>query len=163
VPLMRKRFVEDLKWIEEEEMLDIVSLSQSTPGPIAVNASLMTGYRIAGIPGALLSVLGTTLPPLIIISIISFFYAQFRDNVYVSNLMLGMQAGVAAVICSVVFDLGKNVVKGKDLLSILIMCAVFALVYFVKINVIFIIIACALIGILRGVIHRKRIKGGNNK
>ena len=80
VPLMRKRFVEDLHWIDEQEMLDLISVSQSSPGPIAVNASLMIGYHMGGIPGALITAFGTVLPPLLIISVISFFYQQFRTT-----------------------------------------------------------------------------------
>ena len=97
VSLMRKRFVEQLHWIDEDEMLDLVAVAQSSPGPIAVNASLMVGYHVAGVWGAALSVLGTVIPPLITISAVSYFYSLFRSNPYVGNLMLGMQAGVAAV------------------------------------------------------------------
>ena len=74
-------------WIEEEEMLDLTAIAQASPGAIAVNASIMLGYHIAGIPGAILAVLGTVLPPLIIISIISMFYQAFRNNVIVSMAM----------------------------------------------------------------------------
>ena len=102
IPLMRKKFVEELGWIEEEEMLDLTAIAQASPGAIAVNASIMLGYHIAGIPGAILAVLGTVLPPLIIISIISMFYQAFRNNVIVSMAMRGMLCGVAAVICDVV-------------------------------------------------------------
>ena len=87
IPLMRKKFVEELGWIEEEEMLDLTAIAQASPGAIAVNASIMLGYHIAGIPGAILAVLGTVLPPLIIISIISMFYQAFRNNVIVSMAM----------------------------------------------------------------------------
>lgn len=64
IPLMRKKFVEELGWIEEEEMLDLTAIAQASPGAIAVNASIMLGYHIAGIPGAILAVLGTVLPPI---------------------------------------------------------------------------------------------------
>ena len=104
---MRKKFVEELGWIEEEEMLDLTAIAQASPGAIAVNASIMLGYHIAGIPGAILAVLGTVLPPLIIISIISMFYQAFRNNVIVSMAMRGMLCGVAAVICDVVIKDGK--------------------------------------------------------
>lgn len=90
IPLMRKKFVEDLGWIEEQEMMDLTAIAQSSPGAIAVNASILVGYHVAGISGALLTVLGTVLPPLIMISVISFFYQQFRDNVFVNMAMTGM-------------------------------------------------------------------------
>ena len=77
IPLMRKKFVEQLHWIDEEEMMDLTAIAQSSPGAIAVNASILVGYRVAGVPGALVTVLGTVLPPLIILSIISFFTLRF--------------------------------------------------------------------------------------
>ena len=77
IPLMRKKFVEELGWIQEDEMMDLAAIAQSSPGAIAVNASILVGYHVAGIPGAMLTVLGTVLPPLIIISIISTFYQAF--------------------------------------------------------------------------------------
>ena len=80
VPLMRKKFVEELGWIEEQEMLDFTAIAQSSPGPIAVNASILVGYHVAGIPGALLTALGTILPPLVIISAISLFFQAFANK-----------------------------------------------------------------------------------
>lgn len=106
IPLMRKKFVDQLHWIEEQEMLDLAAIAQSAPGAIAVNASILVGYHVAGVPGALLTVTGTVLPPLLIISVISFFYAAFRSNPIVSMAMNGMMAGVAAVICDVVVTMG---------------------------------------------------------
>lgn len=67
IPLMRERFVKELHWIEEEEMLDLTAIAQSSPGSIAINASILVGYHVAGIPGALITVVGSALPPLIII------------------------------------------------------------------------------------------------
>ena len=105
VPLMRKKFVEELKWIDEEEMLNLVAISQSAPGPIAVNASIMVGYRLAGVLGALITTVGTVLPPLIIITVIAKFYTAFKENRIVNALLLGMRAGVAAVIIDVIISI----------------------------------------------------------
>ena len=80
VSLMKKKFVEDLQWLEEEEMLDITAIAQSSPGPIPINASVILGYRMYGVIGSLVAILGTALPPMIIISVISVFYTQFRSN-----------------------------------------------------------------------------------
>ena len=120
VPLMRKKFVEELGWLEEQEMMDLTAIAQSAPGPIAVNASILVGYRTAGIPGALLTAFGTVLPPLLIISIISFFYQAFRDNVIVNIAMAGMLAGVAAVILDVVINLLRKLLEKKRLLIMLV-------------------------------------------
>lgn len=146
IPLMRKKFVEEYHWIEEEEMLDMTAIAQSSPGAIAVNASIIIGYRLAGVLGALITVLGTVLPPLIILTVISYFYAAFRDNRTVQALMTGMQVGVAAVIADVVYDMGKSVVKEKNILPILVMAAAFIAVYFFKVNVIVIILAAGIVG-----------------
>ena len=87
VPLMRKKFVKELGWIEEQEMLDLTAIAQSSPGAMAVNASILVGYRVAGVTGAFVAIVGTVLPPLIILSVISLFYTAFRDNLYVGFLL----------------------------------------------------------------------------
>jgi len=108
VPLMKKRFVDRLHWLEEEEMLNLITLAQSSPGAVAVNASVLVGRRIAGLPGMLIATLGTVLPPFIILSVVSLFYTAFRDNAVVNAVLKGMQAGVAAVIADVVRQGGKG-------------------------------------------------------
>lgn len=150
VPLMRKKFVEQYKWIEEEEMLDLVAISQSCPGAIAVNASVLIGYRVGGVAGALATVLGTSLPPLIILSVISLFYQAFRSNLYVGYALKGMQAGVAAVILDVVYTMAADVVKKKQWLPIVIMVLSFVFAYFFDVNVILIIALCAVVGLIFG-------------
>lgn len=148
IPLMRKKFVEQLHWIEEQEMLDLTAIAQSTPGAIAVNASIMIGYHVAGITGALLAVLGTILPPLIIISIVSLFYRAFRDNVIIDMVMKGMLAGVAAVICDVVITMGQGVFKQKRLVPVVMMLVTFGLVHFAHMNVIIILLICGAVGVI---------------
>ena len=71
VSLMKKKFVEELEWLDEDEMLDVTAITQSAPGPLPVNASVIIGYRMAGILGSVVAIIGTILPPMIIISIIS--------------------------------------------------------------------------------------------
>ena len=146
VPLMRKKFVEERKWIGEEEMMDLTAIAQSAPGAIAVNASILVGYQIAGLAGAWVAVLGTILPPLGIISVISLFYSAFRSNVIVNLAMKGMMAGVAAVLCDVVLTMGKSVLREKRVLPVLVLLASFAAVRFWKVNIILIFLVCGLIG-----------------
>ena len=146
IPLMRKKFVDELHWIEEQEMMDLTAIAQCSPGAIAVNASILVGYHVAGVFGALITVLGTVLPPLIILSVISFFYTAFRDNVIVNMAMTGMLAGVAAVICDVVITMGKSIFRKKRVLPIVVLLASFVAVRFLKINIISIILICAMIG-----------------
>lgn len=146
VPLMKKRFVEELGWIGEDEMLDLIAIAQSSPGAIAVNASILVGYHVAGFPGAMITVLGTVLPPLIIISIISLFYQAFRDNAIVNMAMAGMLCGVAAVICDVVLTMAGSVLKKKRILPVLVMLGSFIAVRFFSVNIILIILVCGMIG-----------------
>jgi chromate transporter len=146
VPLMQKKFVKELKWIEEDEMLDLVAIGQSAPGPVAVNASILIGYRTAGIPGAALTVLGTVLPPLIIITVISYFYLAFRDNLLVNALFKGMQAGVAAVIADVVIEMASKIIKNRQLSSIIVMALAFMAAVIFDINIVFILLISGTLG-----------------
>lgn len=160
IPLMRRKFVEQLGWIGEQEMLDLTAIAQSSPGAIAVNASILVGYRVAGIAGALLTVLGTILPPLIIISVISMFYAAFRENAVVNMVMTGMLAGVAAVICDVVINMGWSIIKMKRLLPLGVMLGAFVAVYFFDVNIILVILICGFIG---GLDTWRREKAGKER
>lgn len=155
VTFMRKKFVEDYGWLTEEEMLDFAAMAQSSPGAIAVNAAILVGWRVAGFAGMAVAVIGTILPPMIVLSVISFFYAAFAANKYVALVLKGMQAGVAAVILDVVFSLGHGVVKEKSLFNLLIMAAAFVATFFFDINVVYIILSAIIIGVLKGFLFNK--------
>jgi chromate transporter len=146
VPLMQKRFVKELKWIEEDEMLDLVAIGQSAPGPIAVNTSILAGYRMAGYRGAFITILGTILPPLITIATISYFYIAFRDNTIVKALLLGMQAGVAEVIVDVVIGMASKIIKARRALPIIVMILAFIATAFLKVNIVIILLTCGALG-----------------
>lgn len=148
VPLMKKKFVTKLGWIKEQEMLNFIAIAQSSPGAIAVNASVLLGYHLSGIPGALVTVFGTILPPLIILSVVAVGYKAFIGNEIVKNVLAGMQAGVCAVIIDVVIDMSSAVVKLKRILPIGLMLAAFAAVAVFRINVLFVILVCALVGLI---------------
>jgi chromate transporter len=159
VSLMKKKFVEELQWLDESEMLDITAIAQSSPGPIPINASVILGYRMHGILGSLISVIGTALPPLIIISIISMFYQQFRDNAIVAIALQVMRAGVAAVIFDVVLNLAKNIVKTRNVMYIAMMFITFLMTYVFGISAITVILICASIGVINLIIDLR--KDGN--
>ncbi|MBQ1257820.1 MAG: chromate transporter [Clostridia bacterium] len=163
IPLMRKRFVEELGWIEEEEMLDLTAIAQSSPGAIAVNAAILVGYRACGFAGALISVLATVLPPLIIISVISLFYQAFRDNAIVNMAMAGMLCGVTAVIFDVVLNMMKGIFQKKRILPVLVMIGAFIAVRYFSVNIIVIILLCGIIGAADTLIREKCRKGGNGR
>lgn len=155
VSLMKKRLVDELAWLSEDEMLDMTALAQSAPGPIAVNAAILVGRRVAGLPGLAAAVLGTLIPPVVIIGVISLIYAQFAANEWVRAALAGMSCGVAAVIADVVAGLGGKVLKGHDGVNIALMIIAFLLTWALKVNVIFIILGAAAIGAVRAVLHGK--------
>lgn len=163
VPLMRKRFVEELGWIDEQEMLDMTAIAQSSPGPIAVNASILVGYHVAGIPGALLTMLGTVTPPLMIISIIVLFYQAFRDNAVVGLVMSGMLCGVAAVIFDVVIDMAKTIFQTKRPLPVILLAGAFIAVRFFSVNIVIVILISGVIGFVDNLYREKKLKKDKTK
>ena len=156
--MMRKYFVNGLRVISEQELLDMAAIAQSTPGAIAVNLAVLVGYRISGIAGAIIACIGTVLPPLIILSIISFFYKAFRDNKIISAILKGMEAGVAAIIVDLVIDMGQGIVKEKNLLLTMMAPAAFLASFVFNINILIIIISCSILCFVQVYIRSK--KGG---
>ncbi len=147
VTFMKRKFVDSLKWLSEEEMLDFAALAQTSPGAIAVNAAILVGWRVCGFAGMAVAVLGTILPPMVILSVISLFYAAFAANRWVALALKGMQAGVAAVILDVACGLGAKVAKERSALSLALMAGAFLANFVFDVNVIFIILAAALAGV----------------
>lgn len=162
IPLMKKKFVDEFKWLEEEDMMNMMAIAQSSPGAIAVNASIIIGYRLAGIAGVLISILGTVLPPLVILSVISIGYTAFRDSVIVQRILRGMQAGVAAVIIDVVISMVIKQIKEKKLLPLITMCAAFLAAVVFQVNVMIIILVCGVIG-AAAVLYEQKKKGLGKK
>ena len=159
VSLMKKKFVEALKWLEEDEMLDITAITQSSPGPLPVNASVIIGYRMQGIPGSLAAVLGTILPPMFVISLICVFYTEFRQNLYIAAALQVMRAGVAAVILDVTWNLAKNVWNSHSVFYTSLMALSFCGAYFFGVSAMIIILICLVIGITEAVLTSYKKKG----
>ncbi len=155
ITFMKRKFVDELGWIDEKEMLDMTALAQSSPGAIAVNAAVLVGWKVGGFPGMLVSVLGTILPPMTILSVISLFYQMFASNRYVALVLKGMQSGVAAVILDVSLSLGIKVFRGKEWVHMAVMAAAFIATFFFKVNVMWIILAAAVVGIALALSARK--------
>ena len=161
VSMMKKKFVDELHYLTEEEMLDMTALAQTAPGAIAVNGAILVGRRVAGVPGLLVAVLATILPPIAIISVISLMYSAFAENEWVRAVLTGMQSGVAAVICDVTANLGGKVVRSRDSVSICLMVAAFVASAVLRVNVIAVILAAAGVGVVRALLACKTPKGGD--
>lgn len=159
ITFMKKIYVDKYHWIDEQEMLDMTALAQSSPGAIAVNAAILVGWHVCGFAGMIVSVLGTIIPPMAILTAISFCYNAFSTNAIIALLLKGMQAGVAAVILDVVCELGLKVAKGKNILHYIIFIVAFIASFVFDINVIFIILATVVVGVIKVLVTKKTDKG----
>ena len=149
ISLMKKKFVDKLHWIDEREILDFTAIAQSSPGAIAVNAAVLLGYRLSGIPGALVAILGTVLPPFLLLSVISVGYSAFIGNKVVKNVLQGMQAGVCAVIIDVVITMGRAILKEHHgIVPAILMAGSFIAAALFHVNPVYVIFFCGLVGCL---------------
>ena len=147
IPLMKAKFVDEYGWLKENEALDLVSIAQSAPGVMTANSSIIMGYRMGGFLGSITALLATVLPPLITLTVISFFYDAVASNPYVRMFLKGMQCGVTAILIKVVFDLVVKQVKKKLALPLIIMAGTFIAAVVFKINIMQIIAVDAIIGL----------------
>lgn len=143
IPMVRRHFTQGNQLFSEEELTDMAAISQTCPGAIAVNLCVLAGRRCCGIPGALVSALGSILPPLIILSAVTVFYDAFRSNLYIAAALQGMEAGAAALVIGVVADLLAGVLKEGSKLSTCAVPVTFAGVFFFHLNPLWIILPAA--------------------
>lgn len=155
VTLMQKKFVHQYHWIDEDEMLDLIAIAQSSPGPIAVNGAIVVGYKLCGLLGVIVGVIATIIPPFFIIFVVSIFYNAFKNNPFIALMLEGMQAGVGAVIASVVYEMASGLLKEKNCIYVMIMIGAFVANYFLKINVAIIILVCMAFGLVYSFYKRK--------
>lgn len=148
VPLQKRRFSDELGWIDEEKILDLVAMAQSAPGPVAINASTLMGYQLFGLKGALLAALATVLPPLVLLSFISLFYRAVQDNPLLRAILRGMQAAVAALIVYTVWDLAYKIWLKKNPLQLVLLAVALAFALFTHINVVLIILLAGLVSVI---------------
>lgn len=149
IPMIRKYFVLDKGYITEAELMDMAAIAQSTPGAIAVNLSVLAGYKTARLKGAFISCLAAVIPPIIILSFISIFYQEFRSNQIIAAVLRGMEVGVAAVIVDLVLDMCKAVLQERCLLLSLIVAASFIAGFFLHVNVIAVLAVSCFLCFLR--------------
>lgn len=148
VPLQKRRFVDELGWFEEDEMLDMIAIAQSAPGPIAINASIITGYRLFGVRGGVLAAIATALPPLLILTVVSYFYTLFAHNPIVRAVLKGMQAAVAALIIHTIITMTENLIQKRSAFQMIMFLICLLITLFTGINVAWLILASALASLL---------------
>lgn len=147
VPVIKDEFAVNRKLIKEEEMLDIVSIATSGPGPMAINASILTGYRLHGVMGGIFAAISSAIPSLLIISVISYFYEAFSQNYYVNAALTGMGGVIAATLIITSYKMAKQALKSHTLLSAIIYITAFIASFIFKINTGIIILVIAIFGL----------------
>ena len=152
---LKKTFVDKYGWMEEDEMMNCTSLAQSAPGPMAISGSVVVGYNLAGVSGATAAVLGTTLPPLVIMIFVCYFYEFIAENKSVQIFLMAMRASVSALILSIAYDSCKNIIKKKKALYIIMAVVSFILMKVMKLSTLTLIVMCAIIGVGEVLFNKK--------
>lgn len=154
VPLIQREAVEKKRWITDEDVLDIVAIAESTPGPIAVNSATFVGFHTAGVPGAVCATLGVVLPSFLIILLVALFLRQFQDLKLVKYAFVGIRAAVLALVLSAVWKLGRQ--SGWTVFSGCVTAAAFALALIPQIDVLWVIAGAAAAGIVYQTVRARK-------
>lgn len=154
---MQQLYVEKKKTITTEELLDLISVAKSVPGTMIANVGMLYGYRVHGLTGGLVCLVGMCLPPMLVMLVISFFYSVFRDNYWVNAAMLGMQAAVVPIIASA----ARNMIKGSVPYPpcVLVIAASTALYLFTPINPVLLVLLGVVCGLLIGGYYERKEAG----
>lgn len=156
IPLIHRETVHRRKWVTEEDILDIVAIAESSPGPIAINAATFVGYKTAGSLGALFATLGVVIPSFTIIAVIATIINYFESLNIVKYAFFGIRAGILALLINAVYMMFKK--TDKSIISYIIMLGAFLGVVILKVNVLYIIITCAVVGVMAQMIKVRRDK-----
>jgi chromate transporter len=147
LPLIEKEIVNNLHWLTHKEFLEVVTISQLTPGPIAINAATFVGYKVGGVIGSLIATVSVCLPPVILVLIVVRFLKRFETNIWVNNVLKGLRPAVVALIASAAYSLvrGGGITEIKGLI---IGIASFIILRIRKLDPILILIIAGIVGIL---------------
>ncbi len=155
IPLISREVAQKRNWITDEEILDIIAIAESTPGPIAINSATFVGYKVAGFWGAAAATFGVVLPSFVVISLISFVLEQFRELSAVKYAFFGIRAGVLALLIKALWAMYSKCPKG--LLSYILMALSFIVAALTNISVLYIIVFCAAVGIATSLVNERRM------
>ena len=156
IPLIQKETVDNHKWITEDDIMEIIAIAESTPGPIAINSATFVGYRTCGILGAAAATLGVVLPSFVIILAISGVLRQFQDLKAVKYAFNGIRAGVLALLFKALWTMYKKSPKGW--VSYVVMGGSFLLTAILDVDVLPVIIGCAVFGLVTALLAERRLK-----
>ena len=156
IPLIQREVVENHKWLDDEDIMSVIAISESTPGPIAINMATFVGYRTAGVLGSAMATFGVVLPSFVIILLVSGILRQFYDSEPVRYAFMGIRAGVLALIAKALWSLYKKC--PHDLLSYVLMAAAFVVVAFFDVSALVVILGCAACGLISSLVMARRDK-----
>jgi len=154
IPLIQHEAVEKNHWISDDDILEIVAIAESTPGPLAINSATFVGYRTCGVLGAMCATLGVVLPSFVVILAISYVLRQFQELKAVQYAFNGIRAGVLALLAKALWMMYKKNPKGW--VSYVVMAAAFVLTAIFDVNVLIVIIGCALFGLITATAMERR-------
>lgn len=146
IPLIQNEAVEKRHWVTDDDILEVLAIAESTPGPIAINSATFVGYKAAGVLGSVCATLGVVLPSFLIILALSFVLQQFQNVQAVRYAFQGIRAGVLALLVKALWTMYKKSPKGWP--AYVVMGGAFVLTTFVPINVVFVLIGCAAFGLI---------------
>jgi len=153
IPLIQKETVENHKWITDDDILEIIAIAESTPGPIAINSATFVGYKTCGFWGAVCATLGVVVPSFLIILAISYILDAFQGLKPVQYAFNGIRAGVLALLFKALWSMFKKSPKGWA--AYVVMAAAFVLTAVLKVNVLFVIVFCAVFGLVTSLLVKK--------
>lgn len=156
IPLIQKEAVEKNKWVTDEDILDVVAIAESTPGPIAINAATFVGYHVAGFAGAVAATVGVVLPSFLIILAISGILQHFQDLKVVRYAFNGIRAGVLVLMLKALIKMFRANRKGA--LPYVLMGLAFALTALVGVNTFLVIILCGVLGLVSSLLAERRLR-----
>ena len=156
IPLISKEVVENKKWITDDDILEIIAIAESTPGPIAINSATFVGYRVCGFCGSFFATLGTVLPSFCIILAISYILEEFEHVKAVQYAFTGIRAGVLALLLKALVTMYKKC--PKSIVAYIIMGGSFILTAILKVPVLPVIIGCAVFGLITSLLASRREK-----
>ena len=156
IPLIQREIVEEKKWISENDLLDMIAIAESTPGPIAINSATFVGHHVSGFWGAFCATLGVILPSFAIIAAISYVLQQFERLRAVKYAFMGIRAGVLALILKAFWNMARQI--PRKAVSCCIAASAFVLAALLKLNVLAVIVLCAAAGLIASLAAERRAK-----
>lgn len=154
IPLIQKEAVENHRWVTDEDILDIIAIAESTPGPVAINSATFVGYRAAGYLGSVCATLGVVLPSFGIILLISYVLSEFQSIQAVQYAFQGIRAGVLALLCKALWNIYQK--APKDWAAYVVMAGAFVATALLKVSIILVLVCCAVFGLVTTTAMKRR-------